>query len=129
MRTIIVITTLMLILSVTSSIVGYRIPGITENPSLGKIKLCKAASGMHSNFIDKYVGSGIITKHNKNSDSEYYFYVDKQKWDEELYESQEVAAIGGWCKVANKNGRGTVAIFDVSNGTIVGRVVDGNYVK
>ena len=127
MRTIIVMITLMLIFSFTSSIVGYRIPGITENPSLGKIKLCKAASGIHSNFIEKYVNSGIIIQHNKSSELEYHFYVNKQKWDDELFESQEVAAIGGWCKVANKNGRGTVSIFDNSTGEIVGRVIDGNY--
>ena len=75
MRSIIVIISLFLILSFTSSIVGYRIPGITENPSLGKIKLCKAASGMHSNFIDKYVTAGIILSHKKLSEQQYTFYV------------------------------------------------------
>tara|TARA_B100001057_G_scaffold154926_1_gene155106 strand:+ start:339 stop:668 length:330 start_codon:yes stop_codon:yes gene_type:complete len=107
--------------------VGYRIPGITENPSLGKIKLCKAASGMHSNFIDKYVTAGIILSHKKASEGQYTFFVDKKKWNNELFESQEVVAIGGWCKVANKNGRGEVYIYDNKNKEVIGSVVDGNY--
>ncbi len=127
MRSIIVIISLFLILSFTSSIIGYRIPGITENPSLGKIKLCKAASGMHSNFIDKYVTAGIILSHKKLAEQEYTFYVDKAKWNSELFESQEVIAIGGWCKVADKNGRGKVFIFDNKDKEVIGKVIDGNY--
>ena len=127
MRSVIVIISLFLILSFTSSIVGYKIPGITENPSLGKIKLCKAASGMHSNFIDKYVTAGIILSHKKASEGQYTFFVDKKKWNNELFESQEVVAIGGWCKVANKNGRGEVYIYDNKNKEVIGSVVDGNY--
>lgn len=127
MRTLIVILSLMLIMSFLSSIVGYKIPGITENPSLGKIKLCKAATGMHSNFIQKYVNSGIVIKHNKSDEGEYTFIVNKKEWDKELAESQEVAAIGGWCMVASKYGIGKVFIYDDKTNKLIGKVVDGNY--
>ena len=119
MRSIIVLISLFLIFSFTSSIVGYRIPG--------KIKLCKAASGMHSNFIDKYVTAGIILSHKKQSEQQYTFYVNKEKWNNELFESQEVVAIGGWCRVANKNGRGEVYIYDNKSKDVIGTVIDGNY--
>ena len=127
MRSLIVVITLMLIMSFISSIVGHRIPGIIENPSLGKIKLCKAASGMHANFIQKYVNSGIIIKHQISGDGEYTFIVNKEKWDIELHESQEVAAIAGWCKVSTKNGKGKVFIYEDKDNRLIGTVVDGNY--
>ena len=50
-----------------------------------------------------------------------------EKWNNELFESQEVVAIGGWCRVANKNGRGEVYIYDNKSKDVIGTVIDGNY--
>tara|TARA_Y100000590_G_scaffold348397_1_gene399388 strand:+ start:1112 stop:1504 length:393 start_codon:yes stop_codon:yes gene_type:complete len=127
MRSLIIIIVLFLFFNVVSTIFSDKIPGITDNPSLGKIKLCDVASGMHKNFIDKYVNDGIIVGHSKVSEQKYRIIVNKEKWSKELQESQEVAAIGGWCKVASKGGIGQVEIFDSDNNNLIGTVINGNY--
>ena len=127
MRSLIIIIGLFLFFNIVSTIFSDKIPGITDNPSLGKIKLCDVASGMHANFIDKYVNDGIITSHRKVSEQKYLIKVNKDKWTKELQESQEVAAIGGWCKVASKGGIGQVEIFDSETNNLLGTVINGNY--
>ena len=43
-------------------------------------------------------------------------YLSLKKW----------VAIGGWCRVANKNGRGEV-FYDNKSKDVIGTVIDGNY--
>ena len=128
MRPIFLILSIFLIISFLSSLFGEKVPGQKENPGVAKIRLCDSATFFHDNFLSKYLESGILKSHKKSSvNNTYNFYVDVEKWDNEMLASQEVLGIIGYCRSATKDGIGEVYIYDHENENILAKVVDGNY--
>ena len=128
MRPMFLILSIFLILSFLSSLFGEKVAGQKENPAVAKIRLCDTATFFHDNFLIKYLEKGILKSHNPSSDKNTYnFYVDVNKWDNEMLASQEVLGIIGYCRSATKDGVGEVYIYNYENDNILAKVVDGNF--